>query len=473
MDEGISELLDRLLNAPSLADVWQAARRLMSDKRRSSATADPRLVEGLRRLGGWAATGSGAERLIAIDLLVRIPASIRKLERTALPFRAEALRTPIPPLSIIAEKKNLPEGAEPAEIRENVAKALTDAEGEWVFSYAVQAFAEEDRSQRCRLALAAQIARRSPNIDDWLTGILQERSLRSLSETSNIDNAAARLRDIALALSDAIRRQRYRLQLSVRAGQLLSELAGTLVPLGPRDPLPKRLGDTAGAIIQLLDEFLAVRLTLMDEPEIYEVLERLRRWWSPARYPAKVTEALTPIVDKIVAGIVFRARGGQRSESLLQRLRQAINDEKEISRRLTALASNETGLSPDVQDWLLRIERKPSHGTEGSRLLAAVGEESFIRALAPAFLQATESVSSANNSVAGPLADMVISLGSQFGLTVIGKPGDEVEYSPSTHDSVQGAPPRERRVSVVRPPVLRRRADGGSDVIMKGLVKTI
>src|SRR5205085_2718787 len=105
MDEGIAQLVDRLVTAPTLAEVWQAARGLMSDKRRASAAAAPLLHEGLRRLGVWAAIGSGAERLLAIDLLVRIPASIRKVERIASPLRAEALRVPIPPLSIIAEKK--------------------------------------------------------------------------------------------------------------------------------------------------------------------------------------------------------------------------------------------------------------------------------------------------------------------------------------------------------------------------------
>ena len=235
------------------------------------------------------------------------------------------------------------------------------------------------------------------------------------------------------------------------------------VPLGPRDALPKRLTDAAAAAVTLLDELLALRLTLMDEPELYEVLEPIRRWWSQTRYPPKLAEALNPIIDKVMAGIVFRSRGGQRSDRLMQRLRQALNDDNETKRRLAELAKNEPGLPAEIQDWLLGIDRRPSRtGSEGSRLLTAVAEENFIRSLAPAFLLAHESVGAAiDNKDAARLAEIIRSLGTQFGLAVIGKVGDVVEFSPAAHEHV-GVTPTERHVTSVQPPVLRRRADGGT-----------
>lgn len=473
MDQGIAEVLERIANAPSLGEVWGASRKLMRDKGRGKVAGDPLLLQGLRRLSEWSAQGSDVHRLVAIDLLVRIPASIRKIARAAQPLRQEALQLPIPPLSAIAEKRALPDGAEPAEIRENVAKALTDATGDWVLPYIVRALAEEDRSQKCRVALAGQMVQRLPNIDEWFERLLRENAIQNLSDNVGKDNSAARLRDIALAFAGAIRTQRYRLHLSARAGLLLSNLATTLVPVGPRDKLPKHVIDAASAAVGLLDELLAVRLTLMDEAELYQVLEPIRRWWAQTRYPPRLAQALTPIIDKIMAGIVFRARGGQTSESLMQRLRQAINDENDTRRRLAAVAKSETALSPEVQDWLLRIERKSLNtGSERSRLLTAVAEENFVRAFAPAFRLAHESSTNTDDEGAVRLAALVRSIGVQFGLIVVGKAGDLVEYSPAAHEHVDGGLPAERRVRLVHPPVVRRRADGGSDMIMRGLVRS-
>jgi hypothetical protein len=391
----------------------------------------------------------------------------------------DVLREQLPPLSIVTDKKELPPTAEPAEIRENIAKALAQANGDWVVSYIMRSLAEEDRSQRCRHALAQELARRVSLVDRWLDDLLKEPALRDLAEKHGLDNSVVRLRDIALALGETIRAQRYRLQTSTRSGRLLSEFARLLAPIGQRQQLPRRLAEAGAAVVHLLDELLAIRLTLMDEAEIYEVLEPLKRWWSPIPYPRLLSEALTPIVDKIVAGIIFRARGGQRSESLLLRLRQALNDDKSAKNKLSNLARTENGLAPDIQDWLLGIERRPSIGAQAnSRILSAVGEEGFIRAMAPAFMLAHEmltstAISKTYSNLEIQLASLVLAIGSQYGLEIVGKVGDRVEYSPAAHESVGGIPPLERHVEIIRPIVVRQRNDGSRDVITKGLVKPL
>jgi hypothetical protein len=95
MSETVAELLDGIANGPSLVAVWDSSRRLMRDKGRGAASNDPLLLQGLRRLSQWATEGSELHRLVAIDLLVRIPASIRKIARASQSLRQEALRFPI------------------------------------------------------------------------------------------------------------------------------------------------------------------------------------------------------------------------------------------------------------------------------------------------------------------------------------------------------------------------------------------
>jgi hypothetical protein len=241
MSDELTDALNGFANSSSLAEVWDSSRRLMIDKRRAAVADNPLLMRGLERLREWAVEGPEIDRLIAIDLLVRIPASIRKVEKFAQSLRAEALHQPLPPLSTISEKKGLPTSAKPAEIRENVAKALNQATGEWVLPYVIRALAEEDRSQRCRNALSRQVAQRISFVDQWFDSLLKEPALRDLAEKQGIDNSVTRLRDIALALGETIRMQRYRLQISVSSGRLLSELARAVGPDQAQDHLSGRV----------------------------------------------------------------------------------------------------------------------------------------------------------------------------------------------------------------------------------------
>jgi hypothetical protein len=101
----IAELLDGVAHGSSLGEVWHSSRLLMRDKRRGTAAGEPLLLKALQRLSEWAARGNDVHRLVAIDLLVRIPASIRKIQRVAQPLRAEVLRLPIPPYRLSLRKR--------------------------------------------------------------------------------------------------------------------------------------------------------------------------------------------------------------------------------------------------------------------------------------------------------------------------------------------------------------------------------
>jgi hypothetical protein len=105
MSDDVTDALNSFVYDQSLPDVWDSARRLMLDKRRASVADNPLLLRGLERLRDWALDGSPLDRLLAIDLLVRVPASIRKTKKFAQSLLREALRQPLPPLSLVTEKK--------------------------------------------------------------------------------------------------------------------------------------------------------------------------------------------------------------------------------------------------------------------------------------------------------------------------------------------------------------------------------
>jgi hypothetical protein len=463
------EQVQAFADAVSLEDKWLCARDLMSTKAKPNGEEFYSfLKKGFEDLGQIAKSSDDSGRLVAVDLLVRLPASMKNNKRVqtlALEVRRKVLSAPIPMLLVISETKTLPGNGKPAEVRENVAESLKDASGEWVCPYLFRALAGEDRSQRCRLALAKEIAAREHSIDGWLEHLLDE---PALGTDRDLDGAVARLRDLCAALVEAIKTKRSRLYVTPMAGSLLAKLIRTMVSIAPTQALPKGLDSAACAAVELLNEILAVRLTIMDEPELYDLVQIIHRWWSPRSYPESVAAALDLIIDKLLAGLVFRARGGQRSELLLQRLKQAINSEERYKLRMSEILESEIGLSGDVQDWLRGLDRGTNKLAPASTL-SAVGTESFVKHLAEIFrLAADEEITSKDQ-----LQSAVRSIANQYGLTVVGKEGDVVEYSPNTYDLPPGEFPKERSIRIVRSPIVRRRRDGGSDIILKGLASII
>ena len=460
------EQIQAFADALSLEEKWLCARDLMSTKAKPNGEIFFSLLEkGFEDLGQIARSSDDVSRLVAIDLLVRLPASMKNNKRVqsmALEVRRKILSAPIPMLLMISETKKLPGNGKPAEVRENVAESLKDATGEWVCPYLFRALSGEDRSQRCRLALAKEIAAREYSIDRWFEFLLDE---PGLSADRDLTVAVTRLRDLCDALVEAIRTKRSRLYVTPMAGNLFAKLIRMMVSIGPTQALPKGLDIAACAAVELLNEILAVRLTIMDEQELYDLVQIVHRWWAPRPYPELVATALDLIIDKLLAGLVFRARGGQRSDVLLQRLKQAINNEEHYKFRISEILESEIGLSGDIQDWLRGLDRGTSNPLATSAI-SSVGAESFVRQLAEIFRLAADDQEEPSND---QLQSAVRSIASQYGLAAVGKEGDVVEYSPNLYDLPSGEFPKERSIKIVRPPIMRRRRDGGADVILKGL----
>ncbi len=471
-----AQLLERFSGGPTVEDRWTAARQLMAVRELMKVVDRPEFQTGFKALGQEAKTGHGIERLLAVELLVRLSNFVKKLKPEASNLLKDALEEQLPLLSLVAETKNLPAGAKPAEIRENVALSLTHASSDWVLHYILRAFAEEDRSRRCRLELARQLASREKSIDRWLEALAEGPQLRSLSENSGVDSAVTKLRDLAKSLAETIRKNRDQLTGSIAAGQALADLSERTVRLSRRAPIPSHLDSAAVEVAGLLDELLTALPGLSAEPKAYAVVEIFRNWWQPLSYPEPLQQALVPIVDKLLGRITSLAREEKRSEELTSRLRQALGDPKEAARMLAQIADRETGLAPEIDDWLHGKKRATSAAVL-KRALQSVSSEDIIAAIAPLFLEAEEAVAALEKNSPDETADhlrrlasRIRSLATQRGLKTAGEPGEVVQYVPSVHETLTGTIPREPSVRIVRPMVLRQRQDGGEDILVKALV---
>jgi hypothetical protein len=392
----------------------------------------------------------------------------KRVQTLARDVRVEVLQSAPPALAVAAGKRTLPGNAEPAEVRENVAVALRDASGGWVFGYALEALWEEERSQRCRLALAREIAAREPLIDNWLRSLIRakEASDRDLERGAE----SPRIKDVVVALGDGVRSKRGQLDVSPESGLLLAELVRGAVPRAL--PNLKHLEPLVISALEFLDEVLAVRLTLMDEPSLYQPIEVISRWWSPRPFPLAIRKVARPIEDKLVAGIIFRARGGQRSEVLLQRLKQLVNDDVTYQTTVETLVLKEPGLAEDLKDWLLGIKRRPAREAS-TAVLSSISIENYLRQFGELLRASAGASLPPTSSNERHLASLIRSMASELGLRLMNDPGERTEFIPNVYDTVSGIPPRERMVEVVSAPILRERQDGTLDIVLKGLVKDL
>jgi len=478
MEDTAAALLDRFLVGSSINDRWVAARELMAARQLVSVAETNEFQSAFQSIGDEARYGSDIERLVAVDLVVRLSNFVKKLAPVAKDILRKAITDDFPPVSLLSETEILPNGAKSAELRENVVIALQHASGEWVIPYVIKALIKEPRSQRCRLKLAHQLADREQSIDHWLDRILKISLTEKTHPEDNPETKAAKLEGITTALAEAIRKDRAQLSASREAGILLARFCRSFVPVTSRTARPKRLSAGAAATAKLLDEIFSVRLTLIVEPETYSVLETFEWWWRPLSYPKPLKDALQPITDKLITGITLRARWGQKSDSLSSRLKQSLHDRGAAARRLQQIADEETGLPAEIDDWLRGRVRK-SHADTGTVVtsLQAVAKEDLTQKVAKILLdveQADDAMSAVSDSNWANHVRRVInsikSLASQLRLETVGHEGDIVEYLPLAHETASGQRPSDSRVEIIRPMVVRKRRDGSEDIILRAIV---
>lgn len=471
-----TELLD-FTRARDVRSKWDAARRLMANRQMQRIANEPEFIQSFDDLGQACIATEGIDQLLAIAMVVRISDLLKKDFKTkAADFLARAFDRVPEGAWLISESTGLPAEAKPAEIRENIARALDHAHGPWVVPYVVEALAREERSSRCRLELSRQLALRQPNVTQWIEALNSQPWSKLLG--ANSVEGVVRLRDLLGALATTIAKNRMALQIEPTVGRGIASLMMQLVRVSPREPLPPKLESAAVEAVRLMEEILATEFTLIAEAETYAPIEVLFRWWQPVTYPRKLKSSLKGIIRKLTSAITLRARMGQRSETLVSRLGEALGPSQKTSTPLVSIADASSGLLPEIDDWLRGRTRKAPATTIAVKTLLSESETSnFTVAFAPLLQDCVDAVAAISPGTDAPIVphirrvcNRVTAMAAELRLSIVGRVGDIVEFNPSTHRTVDGAIPSEPRVKVVRPMVIRKRVDGSEDVIERAIV---
>jgi hypothetical protein len=304
-----------------------------------------------------------------------------------------------------------------------------------------------------------------------------------LSEISWIDigetvDRSGRLGDLAIALVAALR-EHNDIVVDETTGPTLAELMQRVVTKSPREQRSAKLSNSVVAIIALLDEILSADFALIAEPEAYAALGVIARWWQPSPYPQAIEVALSDVVKKLTSAIRLRARLGQKSESLTQRLRQALGVGGTVEQVLSKIAETEPGLAPEIDDWLRGRERESSATSAAiSSLLSGAVAPTIVESVASLLLEFVDAESSALNEAERNrqphlrrIHARILTLAGELRLATEGCEGETVEFNPSAHRTVTGTVPPDPVVRIRRPMVVRRRDDGSQDIIERAIVE--
>ena len=468
-------LAQQFTTAQTVADLWSLARQLMATRQLSNCVDSPDFLATFDRIASLTLSGTNIDRLLAIDLLVRLPAASKKLaDRGTDHLRASLTREP-PTLNLIASTVHLPEHGKPADIRENIALGLAYATGDWVEKYLLTSIVNEQQSQRTREVLVSELVGRLDDLGD----LLHKLSLRFSSAPVEEDRPDELL-SVCGALIKALSQNRQIIMLTESCLSELDVLAGTLVKYSGRDTLPQKLEAAAIDLMRLFDELLTMEISLFVEPDSYLILRRLKRWWNMRSYPRELCSVLRPIESKIIGAITIRAKMNQQSQELLNCLGYVVQDANRLKHIRTKIADN-TVLKGDIDDWLRGKERAVGRRSMALRkaLKGAGGEDAdhLVGNLLLLTNSLAECLRSRNledaSGAAVSMSNRVQAAALLRNLRVEGKIGEVVEYNPAAHETVLSGIPVGQYVRLERPMVTRVREDETRDILIRAVVSEV
>ncbi len=470
------ELTQQFSKAESVTEIWSAARQIMAKRLLPALVDDPLFLSGFDRLEEFASVDSDIDRLLAIDLLVRLPAASKKLANRAEAHLSSALTRVLPPLYELHDASRLPDQAKPADIRENIAIGLKLASGKWVEDYLSDSIVYEQQSQRTREALITELVQRTESFNDLIRKL--QASFERNTQLENDENRKyADLHSICQALIVILSRDRQAISVDMHSPCNLDLFAASLVKQSRWNIIPPRLEEAATVLVRLLDELLTLNVQLFVESDSYLVVERISRWWNHRSYPEALRTAMRPIMSKLIGAITVRARMGQKSQELVTCLRCIVQDADRVTKIREKIAES-TNISPEVDDWLRGKQRTTGRRTNSLRRALRSGRQESTDQLIGRLLISTEYLdrtldegdAHAARAAVATVVNRVKSAALRRQLKMEGIVGEIVEYVAAAHETVDQSTPLGHKVRVESPMVVRIREDGSRDVVVKAEV---
>jgi len=441
---------------------------------------DPRFERGFLR---WSELASNApspdERLLAIAELVRIGQMVKKWQGRVTGALQPAFAEPLPPASTLGD----------ADDRLNLARACAQSNADWMPKYLARSVAEEEQGEKARAEFMSALYARARTVSEVLT-LLSEAFVEVRPETESP--------------SETIGRRLVRTFVAFRSSLLTSFIdAGTDVGAGMdlliRSAL-RRSGRPQNVKVQVdltretaltIHDLVRTRFSLATESQTFAALRYCRSFFPGINWPEDVRDVMTHLIQDISEALVLLGRQDVPNSGLLEQLELVCGLRERARVVAMAIAERHPELPERIREWLrhgrLVNALAASETLEESLLTAADGAIGLSLIEARSLSQYSEialQIASAlqiYDPVLGAKADDMIrhmkatsqsveEVAKRRSLELLGKTGEEVEYSPKYFDLAN--PLSGRTVVVRRPAVVRTDSQKkAADVVLKGLAE--
>ena len=343
----MSELLEKFLTASSAEDQLTSIVEMTKEKTLVRLAKTLEFWSGVLTLATRVDSSNENEQVAAIIALARIASSVRQRREDVNALLAEGIKTP--PVAIVT--LNAPDD------RTYVIAACRTGRHEWAGPFFARMVVVEEHADQTRNEAARGLIENT--VDFGVAIQLVFRELRLLKfETEHPPNSLAkRLRRVLSALRGACA------ELNPLPGKGVGRSLAYGLELLFRPVGPPTAASRKAVLIEAADlvhEMVRSRFSQATIAETYEVLTVIRRWYDVSEWEALVpgVEALKHISRDLAEALSLLARANATDDPLLSLLPVVTGSGATASTLRQTLASQTTGLTEEVRNWLSGLPSK-------------------------------------------------------------------------------------------------------------------
>lgn len=444
---------------------------------------DPRFAHGLY---AWQVLISqpnvnDEDRLLAVAELVRAVQVVKSKKKAAQISEAitQAFNWPLPPSRMLKD----------ADERLNVARACATSQVAWLPTYLARSVAEEDTGEKARFEFLSVLVSRTDSLSTAFSLLTESFATLRFDTEAPGDSMAKRLIRTLVALRPVLLASLA--EAGEDAGKQFDEWLRVAMYTTGKPKEEKTQVDLTREVALTLHDLVRTRFSMATEPETFAVLKQCRTFFPGISWPAELRKTMDLIVQDVSEALLLLGRQDVPQQALLDQLELVCGLKERAKAVATQLADKHAELPERIRDWLRRGRLVAMHSAsdalqvslleandtavglaliESYKLVAA--EETLLRIIGTIEIYEPTLARPANNyaQLVHDSTAALMEVANRRGISLLGREGDEVEFSPKFFDPLRAI--SGQRVIVRRPAILRATGlQGGTDVVLKGLVE--